>query len=248
MKIYKPKLFNQLPDAFLFDLDNTLYPYEPSHNAAQKFIRNKIINKFSITKNDFDKAFSNATQQVKSINKKTAASHSRLLYFQRMLEIMGLGSQILIALELEQSYWRTFLNKAVLFENVKELLDDIRLLGIPSAIVTNLTAQIQFRKLIFFGLENYFDYIITSEEAGADKPHHKPFKIAIEKIKPKGKKIWMIGDSPSNDIQPSRESINAVTLQKIHTGVKVGIGDYKPDAYFKNFSTLKKLVAKLNKN
>ena len=70
---------------------------------------------------------------------------------QRMLEIMGLGSQVLVALDLEQTYWRTFLNSAVLFDGVRELLDEIRLYGIPTAIVTDLTAQIQFRKIIYFG-------------------------------------------------------------------------------------------------
>jgi putative hydrolase of the HAD superfamily len=62
---------------------------------------------------------------------------------------------------------------------VKELLDDLRRLGIPTAIVTDLTAQIQFRKVVYFGLDHYFDYIITSEEAGHDKPHQAPFKLAL---------------------------------------------------------------------
>lgn len=37
---------------------------------------------------------------------------------------------------------------AVLFDEVKELLDDVRLMGLPTAIVTDLTAQIQFRKVV----------------------------------------------------------------------------------------------------
>ena len=41
---------------------------------------------------------------------------------QRMLEIMGLGSQVLLALDLEQTYWRTFLGNAVLFEVLKNFL------------------------------------------------------------------------------------------------------------------------------
>jgi HAD superfamily hydrolase (TIGR01549 family) len=103
-----------------------------------------------------------------------------------MLEIMGVGSQVLLALDFEQTYWRTFLSHAVLFEGVKELLDDLRLLGIPTAIVTDLTAQIQFRKVVYFNLDHYFDYIVTSEEAGYDKPHPAPFQIALEKMRPKG--------------------------------------------------------------
>lgn len=245
MKINNPERFTRLPDAFLFDTDNTLYPYDPAHAAAQTAVRDKVVSMFSISPEEFDKAFKQARNQVKTRLKHTASSHSRLLYLQRMLEIMGLGSQVLLALDFEQTYWRTFLSNAVLFDGIKELLDDIRLLGIPTAIVTDLTAQIQFRKVVYFGLDHYFDYIVTSEEAGFDKPHEAPFQIALEKMRPNGDCIWMIGDNPVNDIRGAREKINAVTLQKMHSGVELGTQENTPDASFEEFASLRKLLAKL---
>ena len=245
IKIYAKERFNRLPNAILFDTDNTLYPYNPAHTAAQRAVREKVVNTFSIKPDVFDKAFIEARQQVKTRLKHTASSHSRLLYLQRMLEIMGLGSQVLLALDFEQTYWRTFLSNAVLFDEVKELLDDLRLLGIPTAVVTDLTAQIQFRKVVYFGLDRYFDYIVTSEEAGFDKPHDAPFQIALEKMRPKGDCIWMIGDSPVNDIRGGREKINAVTLQKLHEGTALGTGENVPDAAFNEFSELRRLIVRL---
>ena len=247
MKIYNHSQFTRLPDAILFDTDNTLYPYDPAHTAAQRAVRDKISSTFSITPEEFDNAYKEARNQVKLRLKNTASSHSRLLYLQRMLEIMGLGSQVLLVLDFEQTYWRTFLSKAILFESVKELLDDIRILGIPTAIVTDLTAQIQFRKVVYFGLDHYFDYIVTSEEAGFDKPHAAPFQLAVEKMRPKGDCIWMIGDNANNDIRGAREKIKAVTLQKIHTGVVLGTELTQPDAFFSDFSDLQKLLVELNK-
>lgn len=247
MKINNPDRFTRLPDAFLFDTDNTLYPYDPAHAAALQAVREKVAKTFSISHEDFDKTFKEARTQVKTRLKHTASSHSRLLYLQRMLEIMGLGSQVLLALDFEQTYWRTFLSNSVLFDDVKELLDDIRMLGIPTAIVTDLTAQIQFRKVVYFGLDHYFDYIVTSEEAGFDKPHEAPFQIALEKMRPKGNCIWMIGDNPVNDIRGAREKINAVTLQKFHEGTSIGADLNQPDAAFENFGQLRKLIAQLGK-
>jgi HAD superfamily hydrolase (TIGR01549 family) len=244
MKLFKENKINGLPDAILFDTDNTLYSYEPAHTAAQSAVREKVVSTFSIGPEVFDKAFNEARIQVKSKLKNTASSHSRLLYLQRMLEIMGLGSQVLLALDFEQTYWRTFLTHAVLFDNVKELLDDIRILGIPTAIVTDLTAQIQFRKVVYFGLDHYFDYIVTSEEAGFDKPHEAPFNIALEKMRPNGSCIWMIGDNPINDIRGARDKINAITFQKLHKGIDVGIGLNLPDASFYEYSELRDLLAK----
>lgn len=246
MKLINPDKFNHLPDALLFDTDNTLYPYEPAHQAAHKAVREKVVRSFSISYGEFDIAFEEARRQIKNRLLNTASSHSRLLYLQRMLEILGLGSQVLLALDFEQTYWRTFLSNAILFDGLKELLDDIRLLGIPTAIVTDLTAQIQFRKIVYFNLDNYFDFIVTSEETRFDKPNKAPFLLAIEKMSPKGRCIWMIGDNPVNDIQGAREHINAVTLQKIHAGVTQGSGDNEPDAIFTDFSTLRKLISKLS--
>ena len=245
MNLYSPERFNRLPDAFLFDTDNTLYAYDPAHRAAMSAVRQKVTRTFSIQEAEFDKAFNDARKQVKARLKHTASSHSRLLYLQRMLEIMGLGSQVLLALDFEQTYWRTFLSNAPLFEGVREVLDDIRLLGIPTAVVTDLTAQIQFRKVVYFGLDHYFDYIVTSEEAGADKPHPEPFQIAIEKMRPKGDCIWMIGDNPVNDIQGARTCLNAVTLQKIHPGTAAGTGATAADAVFSDFRQLRALISRI---
>lgn len=245
MKIYNDDRFDRLPDAILFDTDNTLYPYDPAHSAAQKAVREKVVATFAIKPDVFDKALAEARNEVKTRLEGTASSHSRLLYLQRMLELMGLGSQVLLALDFEQTYWRTFLSNAILFDDVKGLLDDIRLLGIPSAIVTDLTAQIQFRKVVYFGLDHYFDYIVTSEEAGFDKPNAAPFQIALGKMRPSGDRIWMIGDNPVNDIRGGREMINAVTLQKIHHGTPVGTGECAPDAAFQNFGELRRLLSSL---
>jgi HAD superfamily hydrolase (TIGR01549 family) len=245
IQLLQPSRFDRLPSAILFDTDNTLYPYDPAHHEAMKAVKDKVTRTFSIGGDAFDKAFSDARAQIKARLKHTASSHSRLLYFQRMLEIIGLGSQVMLALDFEQTYWRTFLSNAVLFDEVKELLDDLRLLGIPTAIVTDLTAQIQFRKVVYFGLDHYFDYIVTSEEAGHDKPHLAPFQIAIEKMRPKGDCIWMIGDNPVNDIQGAREQIKAVTLQKLHPGVERGSAASAPDATFEHFGELRALLPKL---
>ncbi len=245
MILNKKEKFLQLPDALLFDTDNTLYAYDPAHTEAMEAVQHKLYLKFNIESTEFYDSFKKVKHEVKRHTAGTAASHSRLLYFQRLLETMGLGSQILIALDLEQTYWRAFLNKSELFENVRELLDDIRLLGIPTAIVTDLTAQIQFRKIVYFGLDQCFDYVVTSEEAGFDKPDPAPFNLALEKLKPKGNCVWMIGDNPINDIQGAKESINAVTIQKLHTGIEKGIGASAPDATFNNFKELRKLLTKL---
>lgn len=246
MLIINKLRLTSLPDAVLFDTDNTLYPYNPAHFSAQKAVKEKVVSTLAVTEEDFESAYSEARQQVKQRLKQTASSHSRLLYMQRMLENMGLGSQILLALDFEQTYWRTFLSNAILFDGVKDLLEDIRVMGIGTAIVTDLTAQIQFRKMVYFELDHYFDYMVSSEEAGFDKPHHAPFQIAIEKLRPSGDLVWMIGDNVTNDIAGAKKHINAVTLLKVGNINKISKNDFSddqmPDVIFDNYRDISNLV------
>ncbi|TKW74701.1 MAG: hypothetical protein DI543_23960, partial [Bradyrhizobium icense] len=65
-----------------------------------------------------------------------------------------------IALDLEQTYWRTLMTSARLFHGAEDLLIELRAAGLPLALVTDLTAQIQFRKLVYFGIDRYFDTIV----------------------------------------------------------------------------------------
>ena len=246
MKIFNAQRVDNLPEGILFDTDNTLYDYTPAHEAALDAVCKKIMGNLSLPRGEFIEAFDEARRQIKAQLGNTASSHSRLLYMQRTMENLGLGSQVLLSLEFEQTYWRTFLRTAKLFDDVLEFLDDLRLLGIPMVIVTDLTAQIQFRKIVYFGLDRYFDFVVTSEEAGQDKPNEAPFELAMEKLRCSGDRTWMIGDNSVNDIHGARRHINAVTFQKIHTGVKAGVGDEQPDVSFATYAEMRKLVKSLS--
>ena len=208
------------PQAIIFDTDNTLYPYKPAHKAATKAVEVKACDLLGISLEKFNKAFITARLEVKVQLNKTASSHSRLLYYQRTIEILGLNTQILMTLDLEQTYWRTFLANCILFPEVKEFILDLKSEGVVIAIITDLTAQIQFRKIIYFGLDSYFDYVVTSEEAGADKPSRAPFEIALKKLQIPSEDIWMIGDDSNSDIMGASQ-FNMLTLQKKHQGVSI---------------------------
>ena len=249
LKINQTNLFNQIPDGILFDTDNTLYPYDPAHQKAMSALKQKISNTLNVPIKDVENNFNKSRSEVKKLLKNTAASHSRLLYIQRMLEFFGLGSQVLLALDFEQTYWRVFLSEAKLFSGLEKFLEELRLLQVPMAIVTDLTAQIQFRKMVYFELDHYFDYIVTSEEVGYDKPHRLPFEISLKKMNlHKKQNIWFIGDNPKNDIEGAKRYINATTLQKIHQGVARATGRYKADLEFTDFKDLIKLINQIKQH
>ncbi|MCH5146283.1 HAD-IA family hydrolase [Desulfovibrio sp. UIB00] len=191
------------PHAVIFDMDNTLYPYQPSHNAGMNAVEEKLITDYGITSKNFTECFMQARNELKVRLKATASSHSRLLYFMRTLELLGFKSQPLLALDLEQSYWRNFLKVAELYPDVIQVFEFLKSSGVAIAIVTDLTSQIQLRKLIYFDIDKYIDCIVTSEEAGIDKSGLVPFELAIQRLGIPPQEIWVVGDNEQADMHPA---------------------------------------------
>ena len=237
----------KLPEAVIFDTDNTLYPYTPAHSAATKAVEEKVEKTLGINKMLFREAFSQARMEIKERLGDVASSHSRLLYIQTAIEKLDLGTRILLTLDLEQTYWRTFLTNCKLFPGVLDFIQLLKSQGIATANITDLTAQIQFRKLVYFGLDEFFDYVVTSEEAGRDKPDRSPFEVAFNKLKSEPKNIWMIGDNPSSDMVGAHNA-GMVKIQKIHLGVSIGDGKAKPHLSFENYRELNELISIITKN
>ena len=112
LKILTEKKISK-PKAIIFDTDNTLYPYEAAHSAAINAVSEKAENILGINKKEFENAYEISKKDIKAKLGATASSHSRLLYFQRTIEHLGLRTRILLTLDLEQTYWRTFLANAL---------------------------------------------------------------------------------------------------------------------------------------
>lgn len=237
MKKNVNKILTQ-PKAVIFDTDNTLYPYIPAHKEATRAVEEKVEKLLGIEKSMFRKAFKEARDEIKARLGNVASSHSRLLYMQRTIEKLKLGTRILTTLDLEQTYWRTFLSNCKLFPGVLDFIYLLKSKGIVTANITDLTAQIQFRKLVYFGLDEFFDYVVTSEEAGADKPDSRPFNVALDKLQLKPENIWMIGDSALNDMVGAHRA-GMYKIQKVHSGVKVKTSpEARPDIVFKKYNEL----------
>ena len=231
----------QEPKAVIFDTDNTLYPYSPAHLEASRAVEDKVEKILGINKEIFRLAFEEARKDIKARLGNVASSHSRLLYLQTTIEKLELGTRILTTLDLEQTYWRTFLSNSKLFPGVIDFIHFLKSKGIVTANITDLTAQIQFRKLVYFGLDELFDYVVTSEEAGRDKPDKRPFEVALEKLKIEPENIWMIGDNPLSDMIGAG-NMGMIKIQKIHDGVKViKTGAARPDFIFRHYDDLNSL-------
>lgn len=182
--------------ALLLDIDNTLYDYSSTHSIAKEKVIDFCKKEFDFEDKKIVKAYEKARKKVHIELSETAASHNRLLYFQKMCELLELNS-LKYSMQIYNIYWDTFLQNMKPFDGVYELLEKYKN---SICLVTDLTAHIQYRKIEKLDLSKYCKYMVSSEEAGKEKPHPYMFMLALQKLDLKSSEVCMIGDSFKKDI------------------------------------------------
>ncbi len=182
--------------ALLLDIDNTVYDYNSAHLFGMEKVHEYCELTFNINRDQTSEAFNLARKRVHTELSETAASHNRLLYFQKMLEILDL-SPLLHSMDIYNTYWDNFLEKMKPFEGIYSILEKYKS---KICLVTDLTAHIQFRKIKKLKLDKYCNHMVTSEEAGKEKPHPFMFMMALQKMNLQASEVCMIGDSFKKDI------------------------------------------------
>lgn len=225
------------PDLVLFDLDNTLYDYEVANSAGEDALINFLNQNLKLSISELTARLDESRKSVKSTLGSTAASHSRLLYVREFLNSNELNMHLTFALECEQVFWRSYMDKMVLFDGVDEFINFLRLSRSKLVLVTDLSTQIQIRKLAWLGLEKAFDRVITSEEAGGDKQTGKPETMLRRFVSPIPGKTWAIGDNDWDHLF----SGEAIFFKKTKTGkIKAS-----PESSYE-FSDFRELLSKTN--
>ncbi len=204
------------PTLIVLDLDDTLIDYVASHEVARRALLRRAEQLLGLAREDIEKAFDEGRQQIKEQVGPTAASHNRLLYLQRALELLGLGPQVETAVALERTYWRTLLLASKVFPGAVDFLTAARAAGATLALVTDLTAEAQYEKLLFFHLDRLVDVLVTSEEAGGDKVTGKPLELLVGKLAPAARagSAWAVGDA-EHDLAGPKQVLGATTYQRL---------------------------------
>ncbi len=185
----------------LLDFDNTLYPYDPAneHALTDCYKRFSDLN-LGHSVELFKETYLVARAEIHHELHGQAASHSRHLYFQRCFEKMFSETNFDLSVEFEELYWRSFIPHMSPCPEAIAFLELCKQHGLRTCIVTDLTARIQAKKLVATGLAQYIDFLVSSEEAGMEKPGDKIFKLAMRKLGLNSNQVIMIGDSQERDI------------------------------------------------
>jgi putative hydrolase of the HAD superfamily len=85
-------------------------------------------------------------------------------------------------------------------EGAAQLLDGLRERGIRLGVGSDMTADWQIKKLDKLKLLDKLDFIVTSEEAGVEKPELKLFQLCAKKAGCAMEECLFVGDNLKKDV------------------------------------------------
>lgn len=188
------------------DLDKTLYDFDrSSRETFLEFYNRNSLKELGI--NSFESFFNRYRQinlELWEVYRnggigKTVLKTKR---FYLVLKEFGIDS-----MELAEKFAEYYVNesplKQTLFEGVRDTLDYLH----PAYnlhVITNGFSEVQFKKIKANNLINYFQHIITSEDAGGKKPDSIIFEYALKKTGATLRQSLMIGDDQEVDIEGAK--------------------------------------------
>jgi len=179
--------------AVIFDFDGTIVDSYEAHLESFR----RALSKFGLTVEDeqiyrgFGKP---ARQMLLEILPQQAHAHIDELVREKRIQFIETSRQVRV------------------FDGVEETLLYLKQRGIATALATSADRPSVMRVLSGFGLEGYFDVILSAEDVKVAKPNPDIFILAAERLAVKTQECLVVGDSVF-DVMAAREAgIKAVAI------------------------------------
>ena len=144
--------------------------------------------------------------------------------FRRPLSVgMGLDVTEQFCLEMSDKFLDYCSTKPGVVEGAHELMDYLCEKGYRMHMTSNGFHEVQYKKLAACGLRDYFDTIILSEDAGANKPSQAFFDYAFSMTNANPETTLMIGDNMQTDIKGAMDAgLDALLFNRWDYDIKSG--------------------------
>ncbi|MBW3022696.1 HAD family hydrolase [Candidatus Woesearchaeota archaeon] len=236
--------------AVFFDLDDTLENWAVAKSAIKNKFCGFIEKKYCIDKEKFFKKFVEVEYDIvgRSLD---PMNYDRKVWIKETFKRLNIKISKKEVEKLNELYWK------IAFSQIKPYPGTIatlkKLKKYKKAIITDSDGdpnnEIKNKKIRQIGVKKYFDFIITSNKTGKNKPDRKMWKLGMKKLKVNPKECIMVGDKPEVDLKPTKEmGFATVWIKRGHwaslrKGKKFKYVDYE----IANISELPGIIKKLEK-
>lgn len=183
--------------AIIFDIDDTLYNFKGAHRLAMPAVCRYAQEQLGLDGAEFGERYEGMMEKQRIRSGENSAMHNRYLRFQMMLEEYGLPMRHIIPLN--DLYWSEVLKYSVPEPGIVDAIDTLRAQGIRMGVGTDMTIDWQLEKLIRLNLLERMDFLVSSEEAGEEKPLRSFFDLCLAKAGCKKEECIFIGDNIRKD-------------------------------------------------
>ena len=195
--------------AVFFDFYGTLAGFHPPKEEVQAQAMASMG--FHASREGIIQGYLEADRLMSEVNSTASPvremSHQeRLEFFARYQQLILKGAGIETDLETAGKVWakvQAVPHDFALFYDTLPTLQVLRAKGLTVGLIsniganaTNLTAQL--------GLTGHLDFIVTSQDAGMEKPHPPIFRLALARASVKPEEALHVGDSPVSDVEGAR--------------------------------------------
>ena len=182
----------------VFDIDNTLYDFVTANRLGLDALAAYTAEQFGWSRDEFEKSHKEVQEEIYRYTSFNGSCRNRILRYQKMLEKAHLPLYP-HALRMYNLYWNTLLDAMVPFEGVQQVMRTLRERGLRIGVGTDMTAMMQLRKLEKLGVLDCVDFMVTSEEAGAEKPSRIFFDMVLAKAECLPQECLFVGDHLQKD-------------------------------------------------
>lgn len=178
--------------AVFFDIDDTLYDTSGFAKLARKAALNMMIDA------GLPLDSTEAYKLLREIIAQKGSNYDK--HFNVLTKtVFGEEKPLLIALGMINYHNVKF---ALLrpFPRTTSTLINLKSKGYRLGVISNGITIKQWEKLIRLGIHHFFDEVVTSDEIGFEKPHHRIFEVALSRMGCTPEKSIMIGNKFSEDM------------------------------------------------
>lgn len=237
--------------AVFFDLFDTLVMFEPSllpkitlngetwNSTAQHVFTRMRSSLGGMEFTDFYEPFVESHRELLELRKKDLREYPNRKRFEIFMEKTGLKGNDGLVDRFVFSHMEALCGAMVYPEHHTEVLLYLKEKGYRLSVISNFDhAPTALELLGKFGIADFFEHIVISEEVGWRKPHRKIFEFALASLGESSSDVIFIGDDPEADIMGSSDcGIDSVWVKRREQFTQA-----KPKFIIKDLKDLKEII------